>query len=239
MPGNPNEEKVDVWGGREVVGEGARETCVGAGSEQCKPTTSIYDPTHFVRREFTCGQPPKIVSSNLSASPKGDWADKVPQVQFGGCVTNPMLATTPITTTTDSPIPQPLTSQKSTSLHVASKPRYQSCVKFTETEFLRIKAGSQRSGESIPGLLKHGYFKRPYPAPLLSREEALAIFRHLSRMQSTLSEIERRLDARSPGEFRPELEDIQEEFHLLKDYIFWIYRGPRRNAKKGGTKNGK
>jgi hypothetical protein len=62
-----------------------------------------------------------------------------------------------------------------------------SSVRFTSTEFERIKNEREYTGKSIPHLLKDAYFKRPIIVPLINPKDQKALANEIKNLMSEVS----------------------------------------------------
>ncbi len=92
-------------------------------------------------------------------------------------------------------------------------------VRFTEEEFKKLEAESQRTGKSIPILLKTTYFKKEIKTSPFDKEDSKKILSALSRIGNNINQIARALNSGFREGFNKDIINANDELTLLRKYI--------------------
>lgn len=96
-------------------------------------------------------------------------------------------------------------------------------VRFDSEEYRSIADDAVNTGQSIPTLLKERYFKGPRPLPLMTKADVGKVLGELGRIGNNVNQLARRWNSGIREGFVSELDEIQESFLLLMEFLVGRY----------------
>jgi Bacterial mobilisation protein (MobC) len=96
-------------------------------------------------------------------------------------------------------------------------------VRFSESEYDRIREESRIIGESIPSLLKQAYFKRKPVTVLLDATDRRAVFAELRRIGNNANQIAKRVNTGFFEDWHPEFQIVASHLVMLERYLVGKY----------------
>jgi Bacterial mobilisation protein (MobC) len=96
-------------------------------------------------------------------------------------------------------------------------------VRFSESEYERIREESRIIGESIPSLLKQAYFKRKPVTVLLDATDRKAVFADLRRIGNNANQLAKRVNSGFVKDWHPEFQIVANSLVMLERYLVGKY----------------
>jgi len=96
-------------------------------------------------------------------------------------------------------------------------------IRLSETEYKQAENLSRTLGRSIPQLFKSALFEGPIPSPLLSNDDAKSLMGQLQRIGNNVNQIAKHLNSGIREGFHKELNDVNEQIKVLRQYISGVY----------------
>jgi hypothetical protein len=96
-------------------------------------------------------------------------------------------------------------------------------IRFSESEYERIREESRIIGESIPSLLKQAYFKRKPVKVLLDANDRRAVFGELRRIGNNANQIAKRVNTGFFEGWHPEFQIVANHLVMLERYLVGKY----------------
>jgi hypothetical protein len=112
---------------------------------------------------------------------------------------------------------------KETSLAKPAKDSRRTNVRFSKTEFDRIREESRIIGESIPSLLKQAYFKRKPVSVLLDATDRKAVFAELRRIGNNANQIAKCVNTGFFKDWHSEFQSVANHLVMLERYLVGKY----------------
>ena len=95
----------------------------------------------------------------------------------------------------------------------------QTGIKFTATEYAKIKKDSLKTGMSIPQLLREAYRKNPTPKPRLTENEGAKALREIKEANELLNKAAKRANSGFQTDIAAEIDVALGRFRTLKSYL--------------------
>ncbi len=102
-----------------------------------------------------------------------------------------------------------------------TKPNYKhaTCVKLDECQYTKLKEASRITGESIPEILRSGYFKKPIGKPLIANDMAKSIATELKRIGNNVNQIARVVNSGIYEGWHQEFREFHQNFARVYQLI--------------------
>ncbi|MAV92001.1 MAG: hypothetical protein CL676_11330 [Bdellovibrionaceae bacterium] len=97
------------------------------------------------------------------------------------------------------------------------------CVRMSSQEYSRIRKESNKTGKSIPELLREAYFSTPPRKVLVNKDDLTVLRKDINKIGNNLNQVARKLNAGFMHGWSNTLDLVLEQFQTLTNQIHYGY----------------